>query len=189
MNRRRLVLGAALLATALAAYWAPRPDGDVVAPTMRDKPAAVAQDPAAPAAPSVPAAANAQPGRSGEVPGAVLRIRPRDQADDDSAGSAFPAAAWVDRPALPSAKPMPALPVLSVPPAPTAPPLPFRMLGRYLEDGKPAVFLQLNDQNLVVRVGDTIAEQYKVESLDDTTLTVLHLPTNQRQTLNVGALR
>lgn len=38
--------------------------------------------------------------------------------------------------------------------------------SRYVDEGQEVVFLLHNDQNLVVRVGDTIAQQYKVESLN-----------------------
>lgn len=115
-----------------------------------------------------------------------MRIKPREQEDADS-GSAFASAPWLRAVVDPQTAPPGVLAV----PSPTAampPPLPFRLLGRYLDDGRQAVFLQFNDQNLVVRAGDTIAEQYKVESLDESTLTLLHLPTNQHQTLNIGAV-
>jgi hypothetical protein len=60
-------------------------------------------------------------------------------------------------------------------------------MGRYVEDGQVLVFLQHNDSNLVVRVGDTIAEHYKVESLDGGTLTLRYLPLDQQQTIDVGS--
>jgi hypothetical protein len=44
----------------------------------------------------------------------------------------------------------------------------------------------LNDQNLAVRVGDTIAEQYRVERLEGQTLTLRYLPLDVLQTLDVG---
>lgn len=70
--------------------------------------------------------------------------------------------------------------------APLAPPLPFRFLGRYEEDGKTVFFLLYNDQNLVVRVGDIIDDQYKIENIVDSTLNVRYLPLNQTQMLDVG---
>jgi hypothetical protein len=69
---------------------------------------------------------------------------------------------------------------------PQAPPLPFRAIGRYEEDGETVFFLQHNERGIVVRVGDTVAEQYKVESVQGNLLTLTHLPTNQTQTLDVG---
>ena len=71
-------------------------------------------------------------------------------------------------------------------PAPQAPALPFQVLGRYENDGDNAVFLQYNDSNVVARVGDTIDDLYKVESLQDGVLTLVYLPLHQKQTLQVG---
>jgi hypothetical protein len=116
----------------------------------------------------------------------VLSIRPRDRVDKDPA-RLFDEPTWVQAPPPPAAVAVMAPPP---PPAlPAAPPLPFRLLGRYSDGATPAVFLQFNDQNLVVRVGDSVADSYQVESLDDNNLTLLHLPTQQRQTLNLGAAR
>ena len=81
-------------------------------------------------------------------------------------------------PASAAAQPAPA--------APQAPPLPFRVLGRYDDEGQTKVFVQHLEQALVLRVGDTVAEHYKVESLQGGTLTLRYLPLNQTQTLDVG---
>jgi hypothetical protein len=172
MKPRTVLLGAALLATVLAAYRAPPPQAEVVSPVTRQ---------------AVRTASETGVGvhKQGVGIAEVLRIRPRD-GEADNLSSAFAAPSWVDRPAPPA----PAVIASAyVPPPPTAPPLPFKVLGMYLDDGRQAVFLQFNDQNLVVREGDTIVNLYKVESLDDKVLKLVHLPTNQQQTINVGLPR
>jgi hypothetical protein len=74
------------------------------------------------------------------------------------------------------------------PPVPEAPPLPFKFLGRYIEGGKERVFLQFKDESLVVAVGDSVAEDYQVDSLLDGVLTLLYVPLQQKQTLQIGAI-
>jgi hypothetical protein len=116
----------------------------------------------------------------------VLSVRPRDRVDKDPA-RLFDEPTWVHVPTLAAVAEAPVPPPL--PTVAAAPPLPFRLLGRYSDGATPAVFLQFNDQNLVVRIGDKVADSYQVENLDDNSLTLLHLPTQQRQTLNLGAAK
>jgi hypothetical protein len=179
VTKRHVLLGAALLATLAAAWFAPTGD-----------PAAGVVDATRPAAARTAAAPRMR--QRGAVPVqavGVLAIRPRTQsaADDASDAALFaslqPAVspAPASAPAVAAAEPMAA--------ASSAPPLPFKLLGRIDEPGRSAVFLQYNDQNLVVRVGETIADQYRVESLKGSTLTLLYLPLNQTQTLDVGGAR
>ncbi len=119
---------------------------------------------------------------SGAVP-QVLAITARSKSEPMAVG-AFGARQWVLPQAAPAATKARVV-VEAVAPL-TAPTLPFKVLGRYIEDGATAVFLQHQEQNLVVRVGDTIGD-YKVEDLRGTTLTLRYVPLNQTQTLEVGA--
>lgn len=184
-GKTRGLLGLALLATIIAAWYAPLPDTQDVALSERT------QSAAARAGSSPPVAAN-QPVHAGvsaaiSPPVEVLSIHQRGQRGEDDAHDAplFASARWT--------QPVKKTPVVRAAPieitvAPLqAPPLPFRVLGRYDEAGQAVVFLQHHDQNLVVRVGDTIAEQYKVERLSGTTMDLRYLPLNQSQTLEVGS--
>lgn len=184
---RRVALFVALLATLVAVWFAPVDEDDGVALSARAQGAKPrAGDVAQPASnQTVTAAART----TTSSPVEVLRIQSREQGNEDNAREArlFSSTRWT--------QPVKAAPVAS--PAPTevaaappqAPPLPFRALGRYDEAGQAAIFLQHLENNLVVRVGDTIAEQYKVESLQGTTLTLRYLPLNQLQTLEVGGVQ
>lgn len=85
------------------------------------------------------------------------------------------------------------LPVATAqPPAPEpaaiqpAPP-PLRMIGRYVEDGQTAAFVQFNEQNLVLRAGDRVGDVYQVERVEEGGMTVRHLATDQEQTVTLQA--
>jgi hypothetical protein len=169
---RKGLVGTSLVLTLLAMWYAPGQDKDgaaVAAPAPR-RAAADGQAHRAPA----PAFAD------------VLAIRPRTPADaeQDPDADLFAATRWTPAEATPAASAPVAEAAQQAPVAP--PPLPFRVLGSYVQGGQVVVFLQQNDTNLVVRVGDTIGETYKVDSLDGSTLKLRYLPLDQVQTLELG---
>jgi hypothetical protein len=178
-KKKRGLLGLALFATCIAAWFAPIADTDGVALSERTKNTSrvATKDMSA-------AGATSRTSSSSAVE--LLRIHARNQEDIDEPDEVelFSATQWSSpdkKASIADAVPQDAAPV-----RPQAPPLPFSVLGKYEEAGQTAIFLQNNDQNLVAHVGDTIAEQYKVESLRGTTLTLLYLPLNQTQSLEVG---
>lgn len=66
-----------------------------------------------------------------------------------------------------------------------APPtLPFKILGKYINGGDEVIFVQHENQNLVLRLGDTFLEKYKLESIDAGSLVFTYLPMNVKQTLS-----
>lgn len=72
-------------------------------------------------------------------------------------------------------------------PKPTAPPLPFRYMGRMQEeDGKTLVYLTQGARAYSVSQGDTIDGTYRVEGISPTQVTLVYLPLNIRQKLNIG---
>jgi hypothetical protein len=72
------------------------------------------------------------------------------------------------------------------PPAPTAPPLPYQVLGKKLEDGAWQVFLTRDDNVHIVKPGDLLDEQYRIEKIEPPALVMTYLPLNERQTLAIG---
>jgi hypothetical protein len=128
-------------------------------------------------------------GRSSpDAPAVVLGIKERATRKDDDGASLFSPTQWTrpTRKVEPPTEPVVTLPLAPVTAAPAkAPPLPFRVMGRYVEDGQTGVFLQHNEHNLVVHSGDTLAHDYKVLSLDGGVLTLLYIPLNEIQTLRV----
>lgn len=176
-RRLRLLLGAGLVVTLVAAWFAPPPKDETLMLSERAKNTPLA---------TVDAQSTRNPpGRMASKSSLeVLNIRPRttEIEDDAEGGRLFASSQWAG-----SNKQVPVNAVADLPPPPPqAPPLPFLFLGRYEDAGQSAIFLQYNAQNLVVRQGDTLGEQYKVEKLDRTTLNLRYLPLNQVQSLDVG---
>lgn len=72
------------------------------------------------------------------------------------------------------------------PPKPVAPPLPFRFVGSYVEQGgAPVYFLVQGERVYDVRVGDTLDGKYSVDSLEGDRLLLTYLPLKERQALNL----
>lgn len=73
------------------------------------------------------------------------------------------------------------------PPPPTAPPLPFTAVGSIaggeVTGGQQVAFIKQQEQLLVVRAGDAIGPNYRVESITPQTIAFTYLPLMQRQTL------
>lgn len=167
MKKRLLWL--MLMATLAAAYFAPRTDEAVVVTPVK-----------AAKHPIQRVSMHGQAARRAESAGSDLRIRPREPEQD--LGNVFASQSWAPPPAPPPKSA--ATPAAPLPPE--APPLPFHFLGRLVEDGDTAYFLQFNDRNLVMRVGDTVDQTYTLESSNGGTLTFAYLPLNKKQTLAVG---
>lgn len=74
----------------------------------------------------------------------------------------------------------------AAPPAPTPPPLPFKYVGKVIEGNKTQVFLADSDEFYVVRLGGHIENQYRVDTMDDETITLTYLPLNAKQTLTIN---
>jgi hypothetical protein len=76
-----------------------------------------------------------------------------------------------------------------VPPEPAAPPLPFRNLGSIqgprIADGKQVVFIDYRGSALAMRIGDVVANSYRVESITATQINFMYLPLKKVQTLSL----
>ena len=184
---KRGLLGVALLATLTAVWFAPSLKDEGAGLSGRAQNASTrADDTAQPVTiQAVTAAVRTETSSRVEV----LSIHPRAQevADADRNTRLF-ASTLSTQPSkkTPVARAV-AMTIISAPPQ--APPLPFHVLGRYDEAGQTVIFLRHNDQNLVVRVGDTLADKYKVESLNGATLTLRYLPLNQSQSLEIDGVQ
>ena len=185
----RIGWGLALVATLLAAWFAPGPQEDSVALTARAariQPTTHQQGISAAAMSPTNSSVTAVAPKSGEKSVTnvqVLRIRDRSYPENEEM-SVFGKAAW-ERPSaavkVQSTDSPPPLPA-----TPTAPALPFRVMGRYEDGGKSIVFLLQADQSWVVREGDTFAESYKVERIASNAIHLRYLPLNEVQVLEMG---
>lgn len=179
MSRSKL-LGLLLIGTLVAAWFAPPLEDDGIQLSVRAKNAAVTQSVASPVS-SVTGNPGVSRSRAANVD--VLSIRRRDDGSGEDDGRLFASMRWTPPTSAALAADSSAQPADS---PPQAPPLPFRVLGRYDEAGQVVVFLQHQEQNLAVRPGDSLLNDYKVESINGSTLTLRYLPLNQVQTLEVG---
>jgi hypothetical protein len=104
--------------------------------------------------------------------------------DQTASGSLFATHSWYTPPPPPPPPP----PVAAVAPAaPTAPPLPYQFIGSYKPDGQaPVFFLTSGDRVYDVHVGDTLDNNYSVDSFDKGQLVLTYKPLNIKQQLLAG---
>ncbi|HJV26888.1 MAG TPA: hypothetical protein VJ673_14465 [Aromatoleum sp.] len=172
MNARQLVLGIGLVATAAATWWVSQDkeaDTDVV-PEPRTQRSRAAD------------AAPASSGKTGTAPPTEAR------AADRYAALGVARAPWPDVAEelargvnfAPPARSAPSGP----PPAPTAPPLPYRFVGAIEDAQGKAVFLLDGNQVRLVREGEKLGSQYRVERITSTNIEMTYLPLGLKQTLS-----
>lgn len=175
---RWAVYGLALAGTLLAMRWAGGQDETVVRAER-----------AAPAASSGSAGAADGAARPAAAPAAVPELdlsRLGARAAGAGGKDLFPSLSWAEIARqeeirrAPPAKPAP-------PPPPQAPPLPFKYLGKLVEDGKATVFLVQGDRNLIVREGETVQGSYRIDAIAEQSMTLTYLPLKQQQTLSFAA--
>ena len=183
-GKRRLLLGAALVATLAAAWFAPEEAGDdarVDLAVERPTAAAGSGDPAQ-------SAQNAEDRRAALAALDVDLIRQRDSGS--VADDAFRRKSWYVAPPPPPPRPPVVVPEVELPPPappppPKAPPLPFKHLGRIVEAGRslPMHYLMDGDRMLIVSEGDLIGGKYRFIGQIGNQLQFIYLPLNERQNL------
>jgi hypothetical protein len=73
-------------------------------------------------------------------------------------------------------------------PAPrSAPPLPFRYVGKMIEDGKLSVFVMRGDDSFSLHKGQRI-DDYRVDKVSESEVVFTYLPLKTRQELNLSAV-
>jgi hypothetical protein len=177
---KKAVLGGAAVATLLAALFAPEDEGSIVGPAT----ATPRQMERVALAPLAAATAAAPANRA-------LAIEPRRALEDDEAATLFAKQSWqpetpkkimLDQQAAQATRTVAAVD------ANAPPPLPFQFLGRFVDEGKAAYFLQAGERNVVARPGDTLEERYRFDGVVQGALQFTYLPLNLKQTLAVGDL-
>lgn len=176
---RKLAIGGALAATLAACWFAPDDDTDMIAPAQARTIVGTMPAVSAPADPA--------------PPDALPDIRKR--LEDEDLGNAFARQSWQADGAVPDG-PAPADSTITKPVAakagPVTPPgppaLPIRVLGRFIDDGKQAWFLEVEDRNVVAYVGDKIDDNYTFDSAAGDALTFTYLPLKQKQVIAVRGM-
>jgi hypothetical protein len=92
------------------------------------------------------------------------------------AGDIFRRQSWVPPPP----------PSASKPPPPSPPPLQFKYLGRVVEGDETRVFLVLAERNYIVKPGENIDSQYRVDAVNEHAITLTYLPLNAKQMLAIA---
>ncbi|SEL01103.1 secretion system X translation initiation factor [Nitrosovibrio tenuis] len=77
-------------------------------------------------------------------------------------------------------------PASSKPPPPAPPPLQFKYLGRVTEGDETRVFLALAERNYIVRPGENIDSQYRMDAVNEHAITLTYLPLNAKQMLAIA---
>jgi hypothetical protein len=177
---RRMLLGVALVGTAVAAIesekldkGAPATAAAVAAPARSDRGAA--ERPGA-----APAALPATPARAVVDLTALERRLSGGTPAAEAPPDVFPAKSWVPPP-----PPVAPRPVRVEPPKPVAPPLRFKYLGQMEEAGQKVVFLELGDRSHAVRKGESVEGGYRVEDITAAAIVFTYTPLGERQTLPI----
>lgn len=72
------------------------------------------------------------------------------------------------------------------PPKPSAPPLPFKYIGKTVDEGRITVFLAREGRNLIVKAGDTVDGTYAVEEIGNGRVVFVYHPLKEQQILAIG---
>lgn len=174
MAPRRMVLLALLAATLAAVWWvsggAQEDEADVVGVVKRERqtaPGTLIRGPS----PAGRRAGDAGGGPRGRVADMnALRL-------SATGPDLFPSQSW--RPPPPPAAPLPP------PPPPQAPPVPYKYLGRWQEDGADIVFLAEGDRTRAARLGDRLGGQWRVDGITGQVMTLTYLPLDQKRSLRL----
>jgi cohesin domain-containing protein len=78
--------------------------------------------------------------------------------------------------------------VVEAPPKPVAPAVPYRIAGEVTHDGAARVVLAQGERIFSVAEGETIDNVYRVESIKSDGVTLVYLPLNERQQVQVVGL-
>ena len=166
---RRILIAGSLVCTLAAVGWVN--EQDQVATAQADPHASLAVSKPQPE-PKMPD--NRQPDSTGGLIQLekLKRLPPEAEAED-----IFKRKSWYVPP--PPPKPMP-------PPPPMAPPLPFSYIGKLIDGEKVTVFLARQDRNYAVKQGEIIDGTYRVEEVKPPMMTLLYIPLNQKQSMQIG---
>jgi len=168
MKPRHIALGAALvLAAGLLAFGDRSPKGEVAEAVERPG--------------ALPVRSAALKTASVKPAPVIARLVPREILIGKGAagsGSLFAHQDWTPPPPPPP-KPAP-------PPPPSAPPLPFKVIGKSLEDGKWEVYLASGERTHIASEGGVLEGAWRIDRIAPPLMTLTYLPLHQVQQLNIG---
>lgn len=164
MGARKRIVGWVIVAGAAAAAVAS------VVPMQPTSP-----DPTPASKPEARADPGSADGRFAALPSREAIGKPR--------GEFFGSRSWA-----PAAPPRESVPSVAAPAAPVAPPMPYRVAGQVVHDGKAQVVLARDDRVFTVREGDTLDGGYRVASIKaDGGVMLVYTPLGVEQHLPVAS--
>ena len=171
MTPRHMVMAAALAVAAwLALFGDKTPNGGVAEPVLHAA-SASAHATAAPA----PMPIAGEPAEKPKGDAVILVLKNRQQLMGNALADSRPDALFKSQSWTP-------------PPPPTAPPLPFKYIGKKIEDGKWEVYVTTGNQVHVVREKTVLQGTYRIDSIKPPVLSLTYLPLQQVQTLTIGGI-
>jgi hypothetical protein len=179
-KKRKLLLGGALIATLVAVVLVDEGDEENKEGMINT------------VEPVQPAKSSADRAKNQENNSEYLDISKLGQRKfDPSAGELFASTTWTPKKPQISLEEQAAAKAAEIakasapPPAPTAPPLPFKYAGKAISDNQTWVFLSQPGENLIAKIGEKINDKYRLNSINDDTVTITYLPLNIKQTLTI----
>ena len=120
--------------------------------------------------------------------GAIVAPTPRETLTDANPASDGPASQrlfvsqnWGPPPPAPSSAPIPTTPL-----PPTAPPMPFTYLGKAQAGGAWEVYLARGEKTFIVHENSIVDDVYRVAAIKPPRLSLIYIPMNQQQELDIG---
>lgn len=169
-KQRKILLFALLAGVVLLAWFAPEPADQRVQPRV----AAVTSKDSAPGNAAAPA-------RSAAREPAIVPELPQRGALDKPKHEIFGFQTW-----QPPPPPPPKVVVTAPsPPPPVAPPNPYRFAGRILRDGQTQVFLTRGEYPVLIKEGDVLEGEYRVESISSASISLTYIPLGTRDVVAV----
>jgi hypothetical protein len=121
----------------------------------------------------------------------VAAIQPTGQGEERANVDPFAPRGWQAQPVTAPVPVVLAVPEfvgpMRPPPPPRAPALPFQYMGRFTDGGPTVVYLSRGDQTLIARAGETLESIYKILEITPVKIDFLHVPTGEKQSLNIPA--
>jgi len=112
---------------------------------------------------------------------------------DPRAGELFSSTSWAPKPPPITPQQQAALfqqqqraQVKAPQPAPTPPPLQFKYIGKAIEGNQTWVFLTQDNENYIAKIGEKIDDQYRLDTINDESVTLTYLPLNAKQILPIN---
>lgn len=176
-KKRKLLIGAALIATLLAVVMVEDEEKDHAINTVEPT--------------QIPRTSNERAAKKQENTAESLDVSKLGQRKlNPKAGELFASTNWTPKPPPIDLEEQAARAEEAkkafVPPPPTAPPVPFKYAGKAISDNQTWVFLSQAKDNHIAKIGGKITDQYRLDAITEESISLTYLPLNIKQTLTIN---